>query len=211
MFIVGTVVVVAPWTLRNYTAFDSFVPISTNSGLNLLLGNNENAKPNSGADVDIDRYRAMANGMNEAETDAFFFGKAVEYIKANKWHSVGLYVQKFFLYFGFGTEVSTSIESRPMYKVLMLLSYGPILILLLIRLSLLGRFAPNPQEVLFLSILLTSGLFFSFFFVRLRFRLPFDTLSVGVVAIFLSRIVQRFRDSGMGRSLNRPRHVEVTR
>jgi 4-amino-4-deoxy-L-arabinose transferase-like glycosyltransferase len=35
--------VVAPWTWRNYQLFDAFIPISTNGGITLLVGNNPNA------------------------------------------------------------------------------------------------------------------------------------------------------------------------
>jgi len=35
--------VVAPWTYRNWRAFGEFVPISTNGGVNLWIGNNPNA------------------------------------------------------------------------------------------------------------------------------------------------------------------------
>lgn len=39
LFIVVTVSLVGAWTYRNYRVFERLVPISTNSGLNLLLGN----------------------------------------------------------------------------------------------------------------------------------------------------------------------------
>lgn len=34
---------IAPWTLRNWRVFNAFVPISTNTGVNLWIGNNPNA------------------------------------------------------------------------------------------------------------------------------------------------------------------------
>lgn len=36
-------VVVAPWTYRNWRVFGEFVPVSTNGGVNLWIGNNPNA------------------------------------------------------------------------------------------------------------------------------------------------------------------------
>ncbi|GAB6876275.1 ArnT family glycosyltransferase [Thermaerobacter litoralis] len=36
----GTVLVVAPWTIRNYVALGAFIPVSTNGGVNLWQGNN---------------------------------------------------------------------------------------------------------------------------------------------------------------------------
>jgi 4-amino-4-deoxy-L-arabinose transferase-like glycosyltransferase len=39
LFVLATVVVVAPWTYRNYVMFRAFVPVSTAGGLNLFQGN----------------------------------------------------------------------------------------------------------------------------------------------------------------------------
>jgi hypothetical protein len=36
--------VILPWTLRNYTVFHTFIPVSTNGGYTLLTGNNPSAK-----------------------------------------------------------------------------------------------------------------------------------------------------------------------
>lgn len=58
-----TVLVVAPWTLRNAHVFNAFIPLSTNSGINLLLGNSENTEPNMGMNVDVSRYVEDAKGM----------------------------------------------------------------------------------------------------------------------------------------------------
>lgn len=35
-------IVIAPWTMRNYKKFDRFIPVSYNSGFNLYINNNEN-------------------------------------------------------------------------------------------------------------------------------------------------------------------------
>ena len=36
-------IVIAPWTIRNYRIFGSFVPVSTNGGINFYMGNNPEA------------------------------------------------------------------------------------------------------------------------------------------------------------------------
>lgn len=43
VLVVGVVVVVAPWTIRNAVVFGSFVPVSTNDGDNLCVGFNADA------------------------------------------------------------------------------------------------------------------------------------------------------------------------
>jgi 4-amino-4-deoxy-L-arabinose transferase-like glycosyltransferase len=39
-FIIGTIFVVIPWTIRNYLEFQELIPISTNGGFNFWMGNN---------------------------------------------------------------------------------------------------------------------------------------------------------------------------
>jgi Dolichyl-phosphate-mannose-protein mannosyltransferase len=190
-FIVGMIIVIAPWSYRNYKVFDSFVFVSTNSGLNLLLGNNENAGPESGAFADINRYRSMTLGMNEARTDAFFSASAMKYIKENKLRSAKMYFLKFLNHFGINNQFATSQQNNQNYEILMLLSYGLILILLIVRLAVIKKFSLLPEEVLFLLIYLSSALFFSIYFTRIRFRLPFDYLIIGVVAMFIANIYEK--------------------
>lgn len=38
-----SLIVVAPWTMRNYLVFENFIPVSTNGGINLLIGNGPGA------------------------------------------------------------------------------------------------------------------------------------------------------------------------
>ena len=190
-FIVGIIIIITPWSFRNYQVFDSFVYVSTNSGLNLLLGNNENATAESGAFVDIDRYRTMAMGMNEARTDSLFSKSAIKYITENKIHSTKMYFLKFLNHFGFNNQFAAIQYNTQNYEILMMLSYGFILILLIIRLVLQKKFPLLPEEVLFLLIYLSSAFFFSIFFTRIRFRLPFDYLIIGIVAMFITNVWQK--------------------
>ena len=43
LIVAGCVIIIAPWTVRNYLAFHQFVPITTNSGINFYIGNNPSA------------------------------------------------------------------------------------------------------------------------------------------------------------------------
>src|SRR5262249_26517179 len=56
-------VVVLPWTIRNYVQFKCFIPVSANSGCNLLLGNSPNTTGNSGVMVDVSEYQRQAEGL----------------------------------------------------------------------------------------------------------------------------------------------------
>ena len=70
--------VVAPWTIRNHTAMGAWIPVSTNSGITLLTGNNDNARggftPDDAAvktldartDLDEMQYDAEASRLGKA-------------------------------------------------------------------------------------------------------------------------------------------------
>jgi hypothetical protein len=89
--------VIAPWTIRNAIRLDAFVPISTNTGVNLHIGHNpdfgydrygykedvrsgriEPVIKRLGYDGPVPRYP-----MNEVEEDRFFSRLAWHYIKTH--------------------------------------------------------------------------------------------------------------------------------
>ena len=43
---VGSLLVILPWTLRNYVHFQKIIPISNNGGINFWIGNNPRANGN---------------------------------------------------------------------------------------------------------------------------------------------------------------------
>lgn len=68
---------IAPWTYRNYRVFDTFVPISTNGGVNLWMGNNPSS---AGAYVSPPPATEMGG---EASRDRILKNEAVHYIKGD--------------------------------------------------------------------------------------------------------------------------------
>jgi 4-amino-4-deoxy-L-arabinose transferase-like glycosyltransferase len=60
---VAMVLVIAPWTYRNYRVFDAFVPVATNGGWTLLTGNN------SEADGGYSPNTELAVGINHDPAD----------------------------------------------------------------------------------------------------------------------------------------------
>jgi 4-amino-4-deoxy-L-arabinose transferase-like glycosyltransferase len=190
--------VVSVWTARNLIVFDRFVFVSSNSGENLLLGNSENTTPNAGTNVDISGYKAQAQGMDEIDRDRFFQAKAFEYIRSHPLDSLKLYFFKVLNYFNYRNELVTSGESSPAKDALVLLSYGPLLIVFLIRLALVKLVPPTSFELLLILLYFFGALTNALFFTRIRFRVPFDFALIMVVAINLARIIDlAFSRSGM--------------
>jgi hypothetical protein len=183
---------VGMWTTRNYLIYDSFVLISTNFGDNFIRGNSENTLPNSGPNVDISMYTSEIKGMDEIEVDKYLRAKAFEYIREHPDRSIKLYLLKALNYFNFRNNLVTSSEASQLRDLLMLLTYGPLLILFILRLFLVMRFKPGPFEILLITIYIINALYSAIFFTRIRYRLPFDLLLIMIVAIFSEKLITSF-------------------
>lgn len=113
--VAGTVIAVAPVTVRNYTAGRDFVPISSNGGVNLYIGNNDRADglvrgtmPGIGTlDTSFDHLEVVANierlngrSMKHSEVSDYLAGRAIDWMKRNPGRVIGLMWKKTLLFWG---------------------------------------------------------------------------------------------------------------
>ncbi|MFN0058401.1 MAG: hypothetical protein ACKVX7_08080 [Planctomycetota bacterium] len=181
---------IGAWTARNYACLHEFVLVSTNSGLNLLLGNSEHATASSGVSVDIDRYHRGAEGLlGEVERDRYFRRMAVEWIKANPTAAAGLYVKKVLNFFALNDQLATAAEGQNWKMLILGITYAPLLVGLGVWLLLMFVRRPQPLEYFFVAFYLANALALAIFFTRIRFRLPVDYLAIGIGAIVLARLL----------------------
>lgn len=185
--IATSILLISVWSARNYAVFNTFVLVSSNSGINLLLGNSENTTPNAGVNVDISKYVTNATQLNlhGVERDAYYRSKAIEFVLSHKVQAVKLYCQKFLNYFNYRNELATKGEASSVKNCLMLVTYGSLLLLLVSRIFLMKVFEPSTFEVLLIILYVSSGLFYAIFFTRIRFRIPFDFVLISIVAMFV--------------------------
>jgi 4-amino-4-deoxy-L-arabinose transferase-like glycosyltransferase len=188
IFLLGILLLVGIWTARNYFVFERFVFISTNSGFNLLLGNSENATPNSGGVVDIRKYEESASSLSEIEKDAYYRSRAIEFILSHKWHSLKLYGLKILNYFNWQNELQTKEEASWLGDLIMFISYGTLLSLFLYRLLKCRTLPLDPFERLLTFIYVSNAFYQAIFFTRIRFRLPFEYLLIAMAAIFIAKL-----------------------
>ena len=188
--LMSAILVIGAWTARNFLVFDDLVFVSTNSGENLLAGNSVSATPNSGRTVDISRYEQQAFSLNEVERDRYYRSKAIEFLFENKTRALKLYALKVLNYFNIRNDLVTASEGSSMRNTLMLFTYGPLLLLFILRLVLLKTYPPSDLEVLSISIYLISAFIMAIFFTRIRFRLPYDFLLIIIVAMFIERLIR---------------------
>lgn len=197
LFLFGIALTISPWAVRNYAHFHALIPVSLNSGENLLLGNSENTRSNSGVNSDIKRYREEAKDMNEIQRDAFFRHSAIKWMRDNPVPAVSLYLKKVLNYFNFRNELYVASERSPFRDKLLFLSFYPILFLGLMRLFV--HKLPFKAPELFLYLLYFVNAFLSaIFFTRIRFRIPFDFLLIAIVAMFLGREIDRYMNQKRG-------------
>lgn len=183
-----SLLIVAPWTYRNYRVFDTLVPVSTNSGLNLYFGNSPHTRPSSGATINRSHLQPLLEDMNEVERDHFYRDLALGWVREYPVEALRLYAGKVLHYFHFRNHFATVSENNIFYDIILFFTWIPLLLLFLIRPFYHKRFPFSLLERT-IWILVISNVFLSaLFFTRIRFRLPFDLLMILANAIFVDRV-----------------------
>jgi hypothetical protein len=181
-------ILVVPWTARNYLEFHVFVPISTNSGTNLFIGNSPVTTANSGRTTDvIPLCPAMHDNMTEYDIDAAMHRCAVDWISQHPGAAATLYVGKLINYFNYRNDIATPSEGAQWREWLVFATYYPMLLITLLRLAAARRYPLTRAETLIYLLYFFNAFVSAIFFTRLRFRIPFDFLLIAVNAAFLAR------------------------
>lgn len=92
------VILCIPWTVRNYIAFHKLIPLRSNFGLELWVGNNDNFDPNSQTVPPIDPARAELREYVRIGETAFMAAKgreAREFIRTHPRLEVTLWWRRF--------------------------------------------------------------------------------------------------------------------
>jgi len=192
LVLAGASLFIGLWTARNAVEFHQFVPLASNSGANLLIGNCENTVPDGGTgNIDSSRYdrEATALGLDEFQRDRYYRNAALAWIENNPGRATLLYFEKAANYFNIYNEYAPSnqAEITPWKQILMAASYLLLLGLLAWRLAESKRFPLTPREKLFLLVYVLSAFTMAIFVTRIRYRLPYDFLVIAVVAAHLER------------------------
>ena len=182
------ILTIAPWTIRNYRVFHAFVPVSTNSGVNLMQGNS--ALSGLGPRPDTSRLCAAAtDATKEVEYDRAYTHCALTWINENPRAAAELYALKLANYFNYRNLLVTREETAEWRDVVMLLTYYPLLLLALVRLSLVARMPLNRTEAVLYVLYFGNAFLSAIFFTRLRFRMPFDWLLLMIDSCFIGTLL----------------------
>lgn len=177
------------WTARNYYHFHEIIPVSTNSGVNLLLGNSENATANSGVNADISRFQQNTILMNEVEKDAYYREQAILWITNNPDKAITLYIKKLVNYFNYELNLATKPQNSLYKDMAVFFSYYAIFGIAA-SVFFMNRKVSVFEKFLWI-IYLGNAVMAAIFFTRIRFRIPFDGVLILLAAMALNEFIKQ--------------------
>ena len=183
----------AIWAVRNSSAIDAAVPVSTNTGLNLLLGNSPKATATSGTTADIRPYArtVAARHLDEPGANSFYTDAATGWARRHPGRAVVLYIEKVLYHFSPINKLRTHAAQSKLESALAVVTLVPVLVLFVLRLVLVRRFPLRSGEWVLVALVLVNALVQAIAFPRVRFRVPFDPFMLAVVAGLAVHLVSR--------------------
>jgi Dolichyl-phosphate-mannose-protein mannosyltransferase len=177
VLVVAAAIIPVLWCVRNAVVMHHFIPVSTNNGVNLLLGNNSSATGSSGTSVDVSLYEkeAKARQLDEVGIDKFYSDSAVTWITSHPAEAVGLYAAKVTHNFAYSDTLKSGQSAS---DLLAALTYYPVLALAVLRVLLWRRFPLHRVDKLLVWTIVLNVLLLAVFFTRIRFRVPLDALTI---------------------------------
>jgi len=173
-FCVASVVVVAPWTLRNARVYERFVPVASTGGVNFWTGNHPLAigEGDLAANPDIKRaeidFRRLHPGLTAEQLEPLYFGDAFAHIKAHPGWWIGLLARKaFYTFVPAGPSYTLHSTRYLLASVIPYALLAPFAFMGLFRVLRRGG-AATPLLLLACSVVMTSLIFFP----HERFRIP---------------------------------------
>ncbi|MFP4460054.1 MAG: hypothetical protein ACLFSQ_10765 [Candidatus Zixiibacteriota bacterium] len=165
--------------MRNYKIFDKFVPVSTNGGLNLYIGNNPQANGSYWWPEGVYDEKHL----NEAEKSSKYRKLAINYMISHPIRTIKLSAKKLFLMFitdsaGIHWAQKTTYENLSPKTMLILFLWTQINYIIFMVLSIFGIIKvfrmkkANLNLYFVLSIIIYLILIYSLFFGYPRFRFP---------------------------------------
>ena len=166
---------VLPWTIRNYNQFDSFVLVSANSGFNFYVGNNPQATgefqqgPSTAESIAIDSARAtyFREHPSHVERDSYLFDVAKQWIIAHPFSALKLWLVKFYSHWWQRDSAGGSVAASQW----MLTGYKFVsLFLLILGFYGLSAIKSRGKRALLITLFLYSTAIAMIFFTQSRHR-----------------------------------------
>ena len=179
----------APWWLHNYKAYQTFVRLNLGSGVALLSGNSP-SNQSGGIDNNLNATMApFAEIADPVARDKAMQRAALNYIKEDPGRFLIQAAKRFQRFWSPWPQ--TEEYSRPLYKLISFCSFIPVLLLALVFVVLYGRtyFRRIAPLLLFIVYLNSLHLVFP---ASLRYRLPVEPFLIILAAAGAVHLVDRW-------------------
>ncbi len=184
------------WTTRNYLVFHRFIPLTTHGGDTLYIGNNPHTSLDAWYDYVNDAFYQEASQLPETEQNRYYLKKTIRFWTTHPADAAILYLRKLLEYFNYYNNLFVGREFDSLKKVIMFITYYPLLLCLVIRLLMAGRVPLTDGEKLLVAVYIASAFFHALFIPRIRFRLPYDALLIAHIGIMYHIFTCRMRGPG---------------
>ena len=171
------------------------MPVSTNNGNNLLLGNSDHVTAGGGRVGDISAYEneAAAARHERGRAGRVLPAVGVDWITDHPGRAAEFYAARWPTPSRSATSSPRPAQSDPLKDLVSALSYYPILALAVVRLLLYRRFPLHGLEKLSAMLIVVNVALLAVFFTRLRLRVPLDGLTILLAAAGIGCLVRLWR------------------
>lgn len=191
--VVTTLLVIAPWTLRNYwVSGGHFIPVSTEGGLTLWSSNNPSFNWRQPMPMSLPVY-ASPSDLSEVERDQYYRNRAIDWIIQNPLRFLTIGFQKVIMLYHFDPASNRATMRLP-FLLAGLLPYG-----LMLPWIVLGVIKYGPQRktwIIMAYLFFTTALTFVFFGDS-RLRAPIQPYLYLLGAAWLCAKISRFQAAPM--------------
>ena len=196
------VALMSPWWLHNYRDYGTFVRLNLASGFVFYSGNNPLNQTGGGIGGQDFDEKKFTDIVNPVERDRALWNAGANYIAENPQRFLKLAALKFLRFWRLWPYVQD--YASPLYVVVSLVSFLPVLVLSIIYLIIWGwrdriRVAPILAWGAYLTLI------HMIFIGSLRYRLPLEPLMIVLAAVAIVRLARwhwRYRDAGSATMLN---------
>ncbi len=196
--IIAAVLVLTPWTARNYLIHKRFIFITTSSAEHFWRGNNISA---SGGSLTADKkgiieaapkgFKDKLYSLNEIQQYDYFYGQAFRYIKSDVPHFIKMIGKKFFYFWWFSPQAGILYAGT--WKVIYQWYYGALMAMFTAGLIMSARSKKiNKPVVISLAIFcIFASLLHSLYYVELRHRWGIEPFIIIIASYGMQGVFER--------------------
>jgi 4-amino-4-deoxy-L-arabinose transferase-like glycosyltransferase len=186
------VILILPWTIRNYLVYDHFLLLNSNAGYALYASNNPDLATDWRNEAVVVPVPPELAGQNEAELDRALTRKAIDIIVADPIRYLWLTLDKTLEYFKFWP----SSDSSPISNLNRVFSFG-----LYLPFMVVGLFLSLPRWRTFIPLYLFMVIHTGVYLLSWpspRYRLPVDAVLMVFAGFALLKLAEQLKTRSRG-------------